>query len=169
MWKEIVLLIACVIYLVYVCWKSWGKRYKCIGLEEKYYKRFVNSSISKEEQCRNIFENLFNVPFIKHRPDFLKNPSTGKNLELDGWNPNIPTPIGRGLAFEFNGPQHYHFTPRYHKTDRDFEDQIERDKLKRYLCDKYRVMLITIPYTVTDLFAFISKKLYEKELYYYIR
>lgn len=169
MWKEVIFIGIAVLYLLFMSFKYWGRQYKCIGLEEKYYRRLITDVESKEEQCRNIFENLFNVPFTKSRPDFLKNPKTNRNLELDGFNSNITTPIGRGVAFEYNGSQHYYYNPKYHKSVEEFDEQLYRDKLKRALCEKHRVVLITIPYTVTDLYNFIIQKIHEKELYYYIR
>src|SRR5271166_3797212 len=59
-----------------------------------------------EERCREIFKEIFGLEFKTVRPDWLKNPATGKRLELDGYNPNIMTPMGRGIAFEYDGIQH---------------------------------------------------------------
>lgn len=166
--KEIFAILFCVFYLVYIAFSNWGKRYKFVGIEPYVYKRFVNEPKSKEEKCRIIFERLFNVSFQKCRPDFLKNPLTSKNLELDGFAPNIPTSIGKGIAFEFNGSQHYFYTPKYHRSVEDFEDQLYRDKLKKELCEKAKVTLITIPYNVEDLETFIVNKIHTLGLYYYI-
>ena len=63
-------------------------------------------------------------------------------MELDGYCEALK------LAFEFNGPQHYVFYPKYHKTQMDFLDQLERDKLKLKLCKKHGITLIIVPYTL---------------------
>jgi hypothetical protein len=128
--KEIILLIIVLAYFAYWSYKFWGQKFVCKGLDEKFYRRFVTKHITYEDRCRHILENLFNVPFTKCRPEFLRNPLTYKKLELDGFNPSIPTSIGMGVAFEYNGPQHYFFTPKYHKCMEDFEDQLLRDKYK---------------------------------------
>lgn len=53
-----------------------------------------------ERLCRLIFETIFKHPFPKIRSDWLKRES-GKNLELDGYCSEL------GVAFEYNGSQHY--------------------------------------------------------------
>ena len=57
-----------------------------------------------ETRCRIILENLFKSPFISIRPDFLKYPKTGKNLELDMYNEDLK------LALEYDGVHHRKFT-----------------------------------------------------------
>ena len=81
-----------------------------------------------EEQCREIFEDIFGVEFVSIRPDWLKNPETKRNLELDGYNPNIKTAIGTGVAFEYNGSQHSYFNPHFHKSHGHFISQVRRDQ-----------------------------------------
>ena len=171
MLKEVVMILLALLYLIVISVKYWGKKYKCVGLSEKYYRRFINKTKTKEEKCRNIFENLFGLSFLRCRPDFLKNPKTNRNLELDGFNSSIPTPLGMGLAFEYNGSQHYYYNPKYHSTYEKFEEQLERDNFKQKQCAKNGVLLITIPYTVSDheLENYITKKVYEKELYHYVK
>jgi len=169
MFKESLLLAAVLVYFIYWSYKFWGQTFVCKGLDEKFYKRFVAKHISYEDRCRNFLESVFEVPFTKCRPDFLKNPLTQKKMELDGFNPSIPTSIGIGLAFEYNGPQHYLFTPKFHKTVEDFEEQLVRDKHKRQICKEKGIMLLTIPYTVTNVEEYLLKKLYEKDLYYFFK
>lgn len=110
-----------------------------------------------EERCREIFQEIFNQPFPKIRPDFLKNKKSGKNLELDGYNKDLK------LAFEYQGAQHYNFTPYFHKTQEHFADQVYRDKLKKEICDQQGITLIVIPYNVPfeDLKDYIELKLSE--------
>ena len=58
-----------------------------------------------EEQCREILQRLTGKKFNSVRPDFLKNPETNRNLELDMYCEEM------NVAFEYNGCQHYHFIP----------------------------------------------------------
>jgi hypothetical protein len=167
--KETFLVVVVLIYFAYWSYKSWGQQFRCKGLDSEFYRRFVTKHVSCEDKCRNIFENFFNVSFNKCRPDFLLNPITKKRLELDGYNPSIPTSYGMGLAFEYNGPQHYFFTPKYHKCVEDFEDQLSRDRLKQKLCKDNGILLLTIPYTVTNFEDYILKKIYENDLFYYLK
>ena len=99
-----------------------------------------------EQKVRSIFESIFNKQFPTVRPEFLKNPKTNRNLELDGYCEELK------LAFEYDG--------RFHYEDRDTksltEKQInrhgsleltkEKDLLKDKLCKKEGITLIRIPY-----------------------
>ena len=108
-----------------------------------------------EEKCRQILERIFHKPFPSVRPDWLKSPMTGKNLELDCYNQELR------IALEYNGRQHYVYTPYFHKTRRDFHAQVHRDNWKRKRCRERGIHLIEIPYTVpeNELEAFIRRKL----------
>ena len=71
---------------------------------------------------------------------------TGKNLELDGYNPDIQTKLGRGVAFECDGQQHYEYTPHFHRSVDDYRNQIKRDDFKTQVCKERGILLIRIPY-----------------------
>ena len=117
-----------------------------------------------EEKCRKIFQELFKKEFKKVRPDWLKNLWTYQNLELDGYNPDIVTPKGKGLAFEYDGVQHSRFTPLFHSCVGDFEYQVMKDSLKDEMCRDEGVLLIRIPHYVCywHLKPFIMGKLIMK-------
>lgn len=83
-------------------------------------------------------------PFIRCRPDFLKNETTGMNLELDAYNKML------ALGVEYNGRQHYEYTPFWHKSQAEFKNQKYRDQMKALLCRQNDVLLITVPYTVKN-------------------
>ena len=87
---------------------------------------------------------IFRQPFPSKRPDFLRNPVTGgnRNLELDCFNENIR------LAVEYNGKQHYEYIPYFHRTKDAFYNQVYRDEMKRRACSDNGITLITVPYTV---------------------
>lgn len=95
-----------------------------------------------EEICARAVEEIFGVPFPTVRPNWLKNPKTGRNMEIDCYNDDLK------IGVEYHGRQHYERVKRFHKTEEEFESQIYRDNLKLDLCDANGVYLITVPYTV---------------------
>lgn len=101
-----------------------------------------NNSGANEEFAREILQNLFNKPFPKVRPEFLKNIKTGRNLELDGYNEELK------LAFEYNGIQHYQYPNFTGQSYEDFQKQKIRDKMKIDRCDDKGIYVIIIPYHV---------------------
>jgi hypothetical protein len=102
-----------------------------------------------EVASRAAMESIFHAKFTKARPSWLE------KLELDGYNPELR------LAFEYNGIQHYKYTPFFHrKGPQDLVNQIERDNRKLDICDRMGVTVITIPYTVKneDIESFIRRE-----------
>lgn len=86
-----------------------------------------------------IFERLFDKPFMKTRPEFLR--YNGNLLELDGYCPEL------NLAFEYNGAQHYMYVPFFHDQDEtNFIRQKERDQFKRAKLRELGIDLVEIPY-----------------------
>ena len=109
-----------------------------------------------ERLCCEYFSNKFSVDFKTHRPDFLKNPRTGKNLELDCFNPDLyisykgkdgKRKVSR-LAIEYNGIQHYKWPNFTGQTQDEFVNQQYRDRLKISLCEKEDIYLIIVPYDI---------------------
>jgi len=113
-----------------------------------------------ETKCRKIFEEIFQAKFPSIRPDFLKYPKTGKNLELDGYNRRL------NLAFEYNGKQHYEYEKYFHKSYSDFEEQQQRDNYKMKRCQELGIEVIVIPYTIPygKLNQYITQELTKKGL-----
>lgn len=72
-------------------------------------------------------------------------------LELDFYLPD------EKLAFEFDGMQHHTFSPHFHRTEEDFNRQVERDREKELICEANGVRLIRIrfdePLTLDHLIA----------------
>jgi hypothetical protein len=96
-----------------------------------------------EEECREIFEFLFDEKFPKRKPKWLKLLPNAKNLELDGFNEKL------GIAFEYDGGQHFY--PVKHWGGESYLKEIkERDRLKDEACKSRKIILIRIPYTVID-------------------
>lgn len=67
-----------------------------------------------------------------YRPEWLE------GLELDRFYPRL------GVAFEFQGAQHFSFVSRFHRSSRDLRRQQKRDKKKLKLCTKKKIILIAI-------------------------
>lgn len=95
-----------------------------------------------EEICRNVIEEIYQKKFPCVRPNFLKNPETKRNLELDCYNDELK------IAVEYNGIQHYKWPNFTGHSKEEFINQIRRDKFKLQTCDENGVYLITVPYTV---------------------
>lgn len=111
--------------------------------------------ISKGQlECKKSLAKIFpNHTFKTVRPPFLRNPLTKRRLELDFYCPELK------LAVEYNGPQHYHFTPFIHSSLEVFNDQCYRDKLKIDLCFKNNITLIVIPYTIPHIHTYLLDQL----------
>lgn len=96
-----------------------------------------------EELCANIITEMFpNSEVLTNvRPNWLRNPRTGRNLELDIFLPN------ESLALEYQGQQHYIYPNRFHHSEEEFRQQIFRDVWKRQRCVEEGIDLIIVPYT----------------------
>ncbi len=164
-----IIVITCVV--IYFIWTAKRKKYKFAvpgvkweqSTAEKKKSKNKNQKLNKhEEECRRIFQNLFGVKFKSVRPKWLKNPSTKKNLELDGFNAAIKTNKGYGLAFEYDGQQHSKYTPHFHKKGpQEFEYQVAKDDWKNQKCKENGVVLVRIPHFVAyhDLERYITTSL----------
>lgn len=82
-------------------------------------------------------------------------------LELDGYNDELK------LAIEYNGSQHYIYTPTlFHREEGSFEAQQNRDQKKKNECIELGIELITIHYklnTFDKIREYIESKLLELE------
>jgi hypothetical protein len=96
-----------------------------------------------EMEARRYVETLFDGhKFPKTRPEWLINPATGRRMELDMYCEALD------LALEYDGAQHEHFTPHWHRTYDVFEQQQTRDRLKDRICADKGVHLLRIPYNI---------------------
>ena len=100
-----------------------------------------------EQACRSIIEAMTGKAFPKRRPSWLN------GLELDGYCEEL------GVAFEYNGRQHYEEVKAWHRSEDALENQKTRDARKIRLCEDNWVILIVIPYTVTAREEFIRNEL----------
>ena len=97
-----------------------------------------------ERACKEYVEEYFGKSFTRCRPDFMQNPVTKENLELDLYNEELK------LAIEYNGRQHYEYVPFMHTTKESFYSQQYRDLIKQDLCKKNGIELIIVPYKIPD-------------------
>lgn len=124
-------------------------------VRDKEEKSFMPKMSSGEMRCKLYLEKVFNRPFTKIRPNFLKNNVTGYNLELDLYNEELK------LGVEYNGAQHYKYTKGVHKNYEHFLNQKYRDEIKKMLCYKNDIILIEVPFNVTEIETFLHMKLTE--------
>jgi hypothetical protein len=147
---ETVVIITILGFLIFGLFKkgkgTWSNSY---FLNKPELKSNKNQHTSKpdskgETECREVLEQIFKQPFPKCRPDMLKNSVTGGNynLELDCYNEKLK------IAVEYNGIQHYKYTPHFHKSKDAFENQKYRDYMKRNICEKNGILLIEVPYNI---------------------
>jgi hypothetical protein len=102
-----------------------------------------NKFVSKGEKiCKDTLERIYGVPFENTRPNWLKNPETKRNLELDCYNENLR------IGVEYSGEAHFKWSAYAKQTYSDFREQVRRDRLKKELCAKNNVHLIVVPYNV---------------------
>jgi hypothetical protein len=113
---------------------------------------------SRENVMRSILERLFDKPFPSVRPCFLRNPATGRSLELDGFNAELR------VAAEHMGVQHSKFPNPFHSNRAQFLAVQQRDKIKAQLCAQFGIKLVVLPYDVPrkDMEAFLISQLTEE-------
>lgn len=99
-----------------------------------------------ERLCKEAAEKIYGVTF--HRsvwPKWLRNPETGRVMELDLYNEKLK------LAIEYHGRQHYEYVPYFHKKGmKDFEAQVRRDHHKLDVCDEKGVYVIVVPHYLPE-------------------
>lgn len=115
-----------------------------------------------EEAVQKALGEIFRVRFSKVRPTFLRNPASGRALELDLF-AEVPVPGAqpRRVACEVDETHHFCFPNSRHKSMEEFELQKYRDAIKTSLCRANDVTLIRVPFTVArkDVDAFLRNEL----------
>jgi hypothetical protein len=92
-----------------------------------------------EQICRISLMLMFpGHAFQSQRPDWLMNPMTGRNLELDCLSMSLM------LAVEYQGAQHKRWPNVFHKTKREFLAQVQRDAYKAKACELVGVKLVCV-------------------------
>jgi hypothetical protein len=108
-----------------------------------------------EAAARACLEQIFGAKFPNVRLDELKNPVSGKPLELDCYNKDLK------IAVEYNGASHYKFNTFFHRSMEDFTKAQDRDVYKAKTCKELGILLITVPYNITleNICGFIRREL----------
>lgn len=139
---------------------TWSSNYyydKNSGKISSQKKKGAPRQSSGEIECRRVLRKIFNKPFNSVRPNFLNNPVTGgnHNLEIDCYDHNLR------LGCEYQGKQHYIYIPFFHKNKEAFLNQKYRDDMKKRMCKENGINLIEVPYTVKvgDIESYIKKEL----------
>ncbi len=92
-----------------------------------------------ERICREYFENIFSKPFPKKKPSWLVN-REGKRMELDGYSEKL------GIAFEYQGIQHFEIAPPLVSTKTELEKRRLDDSQKEKICKTKGIKLFIIDY-----------------------
>jgi len=96
----------------------------------------IKQKLICENICRIYLEFIFQKPFIKIRPKYLKPKDYRVPLELDGYCEEL------GIAFEHQGPQHY---GKIKKFLNKFKRLQENDRIKKQLAEDVGIKIIYIP------------------------
>lgn len=67
---------------------------------------------------------------------------------------------GLNLCVEYDGRQHYEFTPHFHATEDDFQRQQFNDKRKEQLCKKQGIRLVRVRYDEPATMETVLSKLF---------
>lgn len=121
-------------------------KYYQLGVE----KEIKNKKRSKGEmECLRAAVKIFGTEFKTVRPNWLKNPETGRNLEIDVYSDKL------GIGIEFQGEQHVRYVRKFQANKREFLKQIERDRMKLRMCNKVGVYLIRVYHDCKDIEKYI--------------
>lgn len=112
-----------------------------------------NYAGTTEIKVKEQLEEFLKVKFKKVRPEWLIN-ITGYKMELDMYNKELQ------IGIEYQGIQHYEENLFFHRKSGSFQEQLEKDKLKRELCKENGVFLIEIPYYEKNINNYLCKVLY---------
>lgn len=97
-------------------------------------------SKGEEMACRALHRITGLDVKVGYRQANILNPKTGRQLEIDCF--------ADGIGVEYDGIQHYVYPNPFHKTEKEFKDQVDRDNFKERECLKKGIFLIRVPYTI---------------------
>ena len=100
-------------------------------------KKRSSSHYKSEQLLREVLEEKFGAEFPSVWHNKIINPETGYRLELDCYNAE------KGLAFEYNGAQHYEPVD-FFGGEETYKKQLARDAHKRKRCKELGITLFEI-------------------------
>lgn len=117
-----------------------------------------------ERICKAALEDIFQITFKKIRPSWLKNPKTGRHLEIDCY---AKLSNGKEIALEYQGDQHTEWQEnksRFFKTEEEFIYQLSKDSFKKERILKRGAYFIEVHHKIKykDIGLFILDELREK-------
>ena len=114
--------------------KSCGYEWDAIPMDIRQGHGCSKCHFKNESICHNLMEAIFGTKFKAHAgfPWLLNR--RGNRMHLDGYGEKV------GVAFEYNGEQHYAARRRFY-----WEGVKENDALKERLCTEHGITLIVIP------------------------
>ena len=136
--------------------KTFSNMRKIIGLACPACNENTNDYIG-ESFCNKMLEKILGVNFSRHKTFPWLIGIKRYPLHLDGYNGLLK------LAFEYNGIQHYEFTPFFQSIYKKFTTLWANDGIKIKLCKLNHVKLIVVPYHIKfeDMERFLRNKLDE--------
>lgn len=168
--SQIILLISSLLMiLAYVFCSKYDflKKPENYKVEVVHFNAFDKKISKFEKRCKVAIESLTRTKFVSVRPDFLVNPVTGKNLEIDLFNEELK------IAVEADGVQHSKFSPYFHKNKSEYKYQKLKDEYKNLLCKNNKIVLIRVPYYISsniDIYNYLYEQLLtidNKDLFLY--
>jgi very-short-patch-repair endonuclease len=103
------------------------------------------TGISKlERRIKVLLERHYGVEFNNVRLSFMKNPKTGRLLEMDIYNEQLKLAIEVDGVFHRSSASHFYKEKEGKSIDQQFQDQLFRDQLKARLCKEHGIKLIVI-------------------------
>lgn len=157
-WWLLLVLLAVLIVVIASMWyrgvDGWGE---LLGVTAEVAEGVVigGGASRSEDATRDIFVEIFDAKFPTARPDWLG------GLELDGYNERL------GVGFEFQGPQHTKFSPRYDGDYLGYARRVTDDRYKVAMSEDMGKCLVIVDYVVKseDVYDYVVSRLYD----YYTR
>lgn len=123
------------------------KRYFKFGLEYLKHKGFRKQNISRGEAMIKSWLTYSDCIF-KHQykiklPEGIRKTNRAY-IDFMVWVND------KQYAIEYNGRQHYHYVPYFHKTLDEFCSQLKRDEAVKQWCKENNVIFVEISYKASD-------------------
>lgn len=119
------------------------KTFDSILYSKQWCRRCSNNVSDSEEGFRRVIEEVLGVEFPRKKPLWLVN-EAGNRMELDGYNEDL------GIAFEYQGRQHFEVVTAFKGTQKILEKTQKHDLIKKELCKKHNILLLCPTYKMDE-------------------